>query len=170
MGIIDFLSLIIRIQKKVIIYKFIIENANETDDNFNKKFEKVIKDVETQRQNQLKGKSNKKLYIRNFSTSKLKENKGSDKNYIGTQSRKGGSIFIFSENSKKMMLNDSNIGESSIAGENNVILPQEKDKVKNNIKIKGNNEKKDFDIFVEKRGNIDKSKFNSLKSILKELV
>ena len=152
------------------LYKFIIDNANETDDNFNKKFEKVIKEVETQRQNQLKDKNDKKMYNRNFSTSKKKENKENDKNNIDSQGKKGGSIFIFSENSRKMMLNDSKIGESSIIGENNVIVSHEKDKIKNNLKKDRNNEKKDDNVFDIKRGDIDKSKFNSLKSILKELV
>ena len=153
------------------LYKFIIENANETDDNFHKKFEKAIKEVETQTQNQIKDKNDKKSYIHNCHTSKLKKNKENDKNNIESQEKKRGSIFIFSENSKKLMLKDSNILESSIIGENNVIISHEKDKIKNNIKKNGNNEKKDVNIkFDEKRGNIELSKFNSLQSILNELV
>ena len=153
------------------LYKFIIENANETDDNFHKKFEKAIKEVETQTQNQIKDKNDKKSYIHNCHTSKLKKNKENDKNNIESQEKKRGSIFIFSENSKKLILNDSNILESSIIGENNVIISHEKDKIKNNIKKNGNNETKDVNIkFDEKRGNIELSKFNSLQSILNELV
>jgi len=38
-------------EKSDYLYKFFIENANETDDNFNKKFEKVVKEVETKKQN-----------------------------------------------------------------------------------------------------------------------
>ena len=158
-------------EKSDYLYKFIIENANETDDNFNKKFEKAIKEVETKKQNQHKDKSDKKTYIRNSSTSKCKKNKENNKNNVESQGKRRGSIFLFSENTRKLMLNDINIGESSIIGENNDIILNEKGEIKNNIKKSGNNEKEDANIeFDEKRGNIDRSKFNSLKSILKDLM
>ena len=153
------------------LYKFIIDNANETEDNFNKKFEKAIKAVETKKQNLLKDKSDKKMYIHNPCTSKLKKNKENDKNNIKTQGKKKLYTFLFSENSRKLMLKDSNIKESSIAGENNDIISNEKDEIKNNIKKNGNHQKDDVNIeFDDKRGNIYKSKYNSLKSILKELI
>ena len=156
--------------KSEYLYKFIIENANETDDNFQKKFEKAIKEVETQAQNKIKDKNDKKIYIHNCPTSKLKK-KENDKNNFESQEKKRGSIFIFSENSKKLMIKDSNIGESSIIGENDVIISHEKDTIKNNIKKNGHNEKKDVNLkFDEKSGNIELSKLNSLKSILNELV
>lgn len=87
-----------------------------------------------------------------------------------SKSKRCGSIFMFSENSRKLMINDSKIGESSIIGENNIMVYHEKDKNNNNIKNSGNNEKNDTNIFYEKRGFIDKSKLNSLKSILNVLV
>ena len=151
------------------LYKFIIENANETDDNFHKKFEKVVKEVESQKQNQLKSNNNKKIYIHKSSTSNMKEKENGRSNNE-SKSKRCGSIFMFSENSRKLMINDSKIGESSIIGENNIMVYHEKDKNNNNIKNSGNNEKNDTNIFYEKRGFIDKSKLNSLKSILNVLV
>ena len=155
-------------EKSEYLYKFIIENADESDDNFHKKFEKVVKEVEIQKQNQLKVKSDKKAYIHKSTTTNLKDNKESDRNNIDSKDKNRGSIFAFSETSKKKMLNDSNIGESSIIGENNFLIFHGKN---NNMKSNGNNEKSNVNnVFDKKRGDIDKSKFNSLKSILKELV
>ena len=156
-------------KKSDYLYKFIIENANETDDNFHKKFEKVVKEVESQKQNQLKSNNNKKIYIHKSSTSNMKEKENGRSNNE-SKSKRCGSIFMFSENSRKLMINDSKIGESSIIGENNIMVYHEKDKNNNNIKNSGNNEKNDTNIFYEKRGFIDKSKLNSLKSILNVLV
>ena len=155
-------------KKSDYLYKFIIENANETDDNFHKKFEKVVKEMETKKPNQLNVHKNKKLYIHNSSTSNMivKENGKSNNE---SKSKKCGSIFMFSENSRKMMINDSEIGESSII-ENDVMIYHEKDKINNNKKNIANSEKNEVNIYNEKRGFIDKSKFNSLKSIVNVLV
>jgi len=62
----------------------------------------------------------------------VKEN---GKSHNESKSKKCGSIFMFSENSRKMMINDSKIGESSIIGENNVMIYHEKNKINNNKKI-----------------------------------
>jgi len=132
----------------------------------------VVKEVEIQKQNQLKSNksnNNKKIYIHKSSTNNMKEKENGRSNN-GSKSKRCGSIFMFSENSRKLMINDSKIGESSIIGENNIMVYHEKDKNNNNNKNSGNNEKNDTNIFYEKRGFIDKSKLNSLKSILNVLV
>ena len=131
-------------------YKFIIENANETDEKFQKKLEKVIEIVKNDKK--VKNKKEK-----NLSKNKNKVIKDDIEiiryNNVKVPKKKG-NIFIYSEKVKSMMENDD-IGISSI---------NTNSKKNNNIK----NEKSNI-IFGEKeREFINDNKKDSLVSILNE--
>ena len=90
-------------------YKFILENANETEDNFQKKFDKIIKDAE----NKQKNKNSKKSQYH----STLYENQKNLQKYNSAKvKRKKISIFDFSEQAKNLMRHEG-LKESSILSE-----------------------------------------------------
>ena len=91
------------------IYKFIIDNANESEDKFHQKLEKALKKTET---------IQKVLKIESNDDHKKKRNTVfGNSRYNSDQGVKKGSIFDFSEKAKIMMTNDdieiSSIGHSS---------------------------------------------------------
>ena len=102
------------------IYKFFIDNANEPEENFQKKLEKELKKVENLNQKKDKDKD-KKVKIRRKSISRkdlpYKRPKRMNSVIVPKQ-RKTQSIFMFSEANKKLMVNDdlslSSIGEQKI--------------------------------------------------------
>jgi len=102
------------------IYKFFIDNANEPEENFQKKLEKELKKVENLNQKKDKDKD-KKIKIRRKSISRkdlpYKRPKRMNSVIVPKQ-RKTQSIFMFSEANKKLMVNDdlslSSIGEQKI--------------------------------------------------------
>ena len=102
------------------IYKFFIDNANEPEENFQKKLEKELKKVENLNQKKDKDKD-KKVKIRRKSISRkdlpYKRPKRMNSVIVPKQ-RETQSIFMFSEANKKLMVNDdlslSSIGEQKI--------------------------------------------------------
>ena len=100
------------------IYKFIIDNANETEENFNKKLQIEIKKVEDMKQNKDKDKDqNKSLKRKSISRKDLKYKRAKRLNsLILPKNRKTQSAFMFSEFNKNLMKDDisiSSIGENS---------------------------------------------------------
>ena len=93
------------------LYKFILDNANETEDNFQKKFDKIVKEAE----NQQKNKNLKKAKYH----STLYENQGNSHRYNSTKNKKKKiSIFEFSEQAKLLMKKEG-LEESSISSTSN---------------------------------------------------
>ena len=79
------------------IYKFILDNANESDDKFHKKLEKALKNAEA-------AKKNIENEVNN--THKRKRNSITDKNLYNIDKRfQKSTIFDFSEKAKRMMTN-----------------------------------------------------------------
>ena len=76
------------------LYKFILENANETEDNFQKKFDKIIKEAE----NKQKNKNLKKAKYH----STLYENQGNDKIIIVPKSKEKETVFLILANKQKI--------------------------------------------------------------------
>lgn len=87
------------------IYKFIIDNANDSEEKFLKKLKKEIKDVELKRKN---SKLSEKFFSK-FSESKIEKKKNNKRQSLF----KGANPFIFSEKAKNLMI-DEKIEESSI--------------------------------------------------------
>ena len=120
-------------------YRFIIDNANDSDDQFQKKLEKVIKKVETQKKKQEKENAiyksatnkNKKSYI-----PQKKEvndiNEIARYNSVKTIKKRNDNLFIFSEKAKNLMTNDNDIELSSIGHNYNI---KKNNPNKKNIKI-----------------------------------
>ena len=133
-------------------YKFILDNANDSDDVFQKKLETVIKSIENKKKEKEKEKSNL-LKIKKKNTEILRSH--SSKN-----PKKTNNIFIYSEKVKKLMANDtmeiSSIGSSEKNSPKNFSM-------KNNIKIEKN-------IFFgqKEREFINDTKKDSLVSVLNE--
>ena len=141
-------------------YKFIINNANESENNFNKKLEKALQRVETQKQ------KNKKENINKSGSHKGKENNDRPRNFNSVKTnKKKGSIFNFSETAKILMTNDG-IDASSISSYNdnhNKNKPK-RFSVQNNInRNKIQLDEKEIEI-------VNNKKSNSLISILDELM
>ena len=163
------------------IYKFIIDNANETEDNFHKKLKKEIKKVESI--NKLKKECN------NHQRKSLSKKESKYKRPIRMNSvivQKSSDIktlFMFSEYNKNLMINDGiSISSISLKNENICTSPNEKNKKKikrqfgsiqmndNKIKerikqkinkVKDENEKKNEEIISDK---------DSIISILSDLI
>ena len=104
------------------IYKFFIDNANEPEENFQKKLEKELKKVENLNQKKDKDKDkDKKAKVRRKSISRkdlpYKRPKRMN-SVIVPKNRETQSIFMFSEVNKKLMIDDdlslSSIGEQKI--------------------------------------------------------
>ena len=100
------------------IYKFFIDNANEPDENFQKKLQKELEKVENIKQNKEKEKD-KKTKVKRKSISRkdihLKRPKRMNSVIVGKR-KESQSLFMFSEINKKLMDNDdlelSSIGEN----------------------------------------------------------
>ena len=144
------------------IYKFIIDNVDESDDNFNKKLEKVIQRVETEK---MQKKKDKKEKIFKSNTNKLRYSECRPKNdYIKSREKKG-SIFNFSEKAKFLMTN-ADIEESSISSNYNNDNHEIKNEKRNSVQ-----NKEDKILFDDEEINsINNKKKDSLISILDELV
>ncbi len=150
------------------LYKFIIDNADESEEKFNKKLERVIKKVETQ--NKLK--KDKNIY-RALTTKKRKENKDVIRCISANKTNKS-NIFVFSERAKNLMTND-NLELSSISSAYKM-LKTAKDELasKNRLSRKDNNTEKNNDnnIFFGEEENkiINNAHKDSIVSILDNLI
>ena len=116
------------------IYKFFIDNANEPDENFQKKLQKELKKVENLKQNKEKDKGKKTRDKRKSHSRKdinIKRPKRMN-SVIVAKTRETQSIFMFSEINKKLMVNDD-IELSSI-GENDKFMSQNNNNNKKYIK------------------------------------
>jgi hypothetical protein len=132
------------------IYKFFIDNANEPDENFQKKLQKELKKVENLKHNKEKDKEKeKKAKDKRKSISRkdihLKRPKRMN-SVIVAKPRETQSIFMFSEINKKLMVNDD-LELSSIDENNKNIQSPTNNKVnkkninKNYASIQMNNKK-----------------------------
>ena len=97
------------------IYKFFIDNANESEENFNKKLKKELKKVENMKQNKEKSKE-KAVKVKRKSLSKKDLRKRPKRmNSVSVPKNETQSAFIFSEINKNLMKDDidvSSIGEN----------------------------------------------------------
>ena len=116
------------------IYKFFIDNANEPDENFQKKLKKELKKVENLSQKKDKDKDKKSKFRRKSIIRKDLPYKRPKRlnSVIVPKSRESQSIFLFSEINKKLMVNDD-LSLSSI-GEQNVNLTPDINNNKKKIK------------------------------------
>jgi hypothetical protein len=146
-------------------YKFIIDNANESDEKFHEKFEKIIEKYERESKKEIpisKAFTSKDLdlvrgeEIVKYSSSKFGKTTAKDNN------------FNFSEKIKDLMINDE-IFLSSINNANKLIKNEISHK--NNNKLNGKKGKKGRKIFFSEkvRQLIDDEKNDSLISVLDDL-
>ena len=139
-------------------YKFIIDNANDSEDEFQKKLEKILTNVENKRRknkNERKTVKDKKSVVDENNNEIFRSN--SVKNL-----KKRGNIFIYSEKTKNLMENED-IDISSIGDDAQNI--HKISSMKNNVKIDKNNI-----FFGEKEKKfIEDDKKDSLVSFLNEL-
>ena len=147
------------------IYKFIIDNANESEDKFHKKLKKEIKKVETKKKLN-KDKTNKNI-IYNSLTFKQKEKRKYNSNI---KSDKLENPFNFSETAKNLMITEG-IEASSINNDDNAITDKLPIKTtdntinkKENIKILGEQK------IIEKKKIYDNIEINSDKESLFNLI
>ena len=152
------------------IYKFFIDNANEPDENFQKKLQKELKKVENLKQNKEKEKDkekdkDKKPKDKRKSVSRkdihLKRPKRTN-SLIVKNPRETQSIFMFSEINKNLMVNDD-IEVSSIGEKKNKCLSPNIKLNKRNLKreycsIQINNRKIKERIQQKMSGDIEKEK------------
>ena len=102
------------------IYKFFIDNANEPDENFQKKLKKELKKVENLSQKKDKDKDKKsKIKRKSISREDLPYKRPKRLNsVIIPKNKETQSTFMFSEINKKLMINDdlslSSIGEQNV--------------------------------------------------------
>ena len=161
------------------IYKFFIDNAKETEENFQKKLKKEIKKVESIK------KKNKKIHRKSLTKDEIKYKRPKRMNSVIVQ-KETQSLFMFSEYSKNLMVNDdisiSSIGfknervclspkkinkkkvkraYGSIQMNNKQIKERIRQKIEKNIEDNNNNEIKKMEI------NSDK---DSIISILSDLM
>jgi hypothetical protein len=151
------------------IYKFIIDNANESEDKFNEKFEKEIKRFKTKR-------LNSRNYNNYFKTNTHKKSNNEDKVNNIRQSmtnkftRKN--IFDFSQNAKALM--ESNDFEVSSINDKTIQNKNESNFLKN-LDSKGKKDINRKSIFADEKNNNDNnikinSEHHSLMSILSDLM
>jgi hypothetical protein len=152
-------------------YKFIIDNANESDEKFYKSFEKIIEKYERESKKQIpvsKAFTSKDLVrskeaVKN-SSSKFCKTKAKDNN------------FIYSKKMKDLMINDNDIYLSSISNGYKVKKTAKNEiSNKNNNKLNGKKGKKEkkgsIIIFSEKvKKFINDEKNDSIISVLNELM
>ena len=141
------------------VYKFILDNANETEDNFQKKYEKIIKDAENKQKN-------KNLKNNIYQTTIVKNKRNSQKYKSVKVKKKRLSTFTFSEIAKNLMKNEG-LKESSISitSDNNIKLAK-RNSVVNSVKIS----RKNNDVFLEQKDIEDSKNEESIISILGNLV
>ena len=137
-------------------YKFIIDNVNDSEDEFQKKLEKVLKKVENKR----KQNKNKKKLIKDKKTVVDKTDEIFRSNSVKNP-KKRDNLFIYSEKTKNLMENEE-IDISSIDNDDQNI--HKNHIVKNNVKLDKNNI-----FFGEKEKNFIEDKNDSLESFLSEL-
>ena len=114
-----------------LVYKFILENANETEDNFQKKYEK-IKEIAKNKQ------KNKNLNKNKYHTT-IDKNQGNIPKFNSAKvKKKRVSIFDFSEHAKNLMKN-AGLDESSISISNDNNEKSPKRNSDNSIKNSGKN-------------------------------
>lgn len=147
-------------------YKFIIDNADDSEEKFNQKLEKVFKKARVKEQP--KSYKEKTLFNKALTNKKIEEDKRMIK-YNSAKMCKKDNIFVFSEQTKNLMTND-NIDVSSISSTYRLL-----NTVKVNINNNKFNEKKDnnsnYIIFDEKEKNfINNPNKDSLISILDNMV
>jgi hypothetical protein len=128
------------------IYRFFIDNANEPEDNFQKKLKKELKKVENLKPSKDKNK-NGRLKRKSLSRKDLEYKRPNRMNNVSTEKkREVQSIFMFSEINKKLMVNDD-LELSSIDENNKNIQSPTNNKVnkkninKNYASIQMNNKK-----------------------------
>jgi hypothetical protein len=128
------------------VYRFFIDNANEPEDNFQKKLKKELKKVENLKPSKDKNK-NGKLKRKSLSRKDLEYKRPNKMNNVSTEKkREVQSIFMFSEINKKLMVNDD-LELSSIDENNKNIQSPTNNKVnkkninKNYASIQMNNKK-----------------------------
>jgi hypothetical protein len=146
------------------LYKFIIDNANEPDEQFYKKLDKMKKErkdkkIRSEISNSNLGKKDKE--VKRFN---------SDKNW---RYKNKNNIFMFSEKAKNLMKNDSSLEISSIImkKESEIKSPKKYQSMKNsNAKSSGIKDKKSSLIFGEEEINfINDNKRDSVLQILDDL-
>ena len=115
------------------IYKFFIDNANESEENFNKKLKKELKKVENMKQNKEKSKE-KAVKVKRKSLSKKDLRKRPKRmNSVSVPKKETQSAFIFSEINKNLMKDDidvSSIGENDTKQNTNEKKKKKKKKKK----------------------------------------
>jgi hypothetical protein len=128
------------------VYRFFIDNANEPEDNFQKKLKKELKKVENLKPSKDKNK-NGRLKRKSLSRKDLEYKRPNRMNNVSTEKkREVQSIFMFSEINKKLMVNDD-LELSSIDENNKNIQSPTNNKVnkkninKNYASIQMNNKK-----------------------------
>ena len=147
-------------------YKFIIDNADESEEKFHKKLERVIKKVETQKQRIKK----EKIFDRAFTTNKINQDKETQRCRSAKKNTRS-NIFVFSEKAKNLMTHDE-LELSSISSAYKVLKTAKDDLAYNNNKFskkEENNENKKF--FTEEDNRYINNAINdSIASILDNLV
>ena len=112
-----------------LVYKFILENANETEDNFQKKYEKIKKIAKNKQKN-------KNLDKNKYHTT-IDNNQGNLPKFNSAKAKKKRiSIFDFSEHAKNLMKN-AGLDESSISFSNDNNKKSAKRNSDNSIKNSG---------------------------------
>ena len=153
------------------IYKFFIDNANEPEENFQKKLEKELKKVENLNQKKDKEKDKKaKVRRKSISRKDLPYKRPKRMNsVIVPKNRETQSIFMFSEVNKKLMVDDD-LSLSSI-GEQKINLTPDKDinkkKVRRaygSIQINGGRVKEKIQQKMSKDIEDEKNKINNNES------
>ena len=165
-----------------LFYKFIIDNANESDDKFNEKLEKIKKKIKNKKKNKNENENEKEKAIYKSCTTKKKLSNITPKKKITEIEevtryhsvrgvKKMNNIFAFSEKAKNLMTNDDDIELSSIGHNCNIkkSSPKKLSKI-NNIKVINKKEKNNNIIFgEEEKAFINGNKKDSIISILDEL-
>jgi hypothetical protein len=110
------------------IYKFFIDNANETEDNFQRKLKKEIKKVENINKRSKEGNN---LRRKSLSKRESKYKRPKRMNSVIVQkTRDNQSLFMFSEYNKNLMVNDDlSISSISLKNERVCTSPKKKNKI-----------------------------------------
>ena len=139
------------------IYKFILNNANESDEKFHKKLEEAIKNAETAKKNKKNEENN---------THKRKRNSITDKNLNNIdKGLQKSSNFDFSEKAKIMMTNaDIKISSIEIGSDKEI------KKIHKNFSIKNKVSKKSSVFFGDDEREYINDKKDSLISFLDDLM
>jgi hypothetical protein len=121
------------------VYKFFLENANETEDNFQKKYEKIMENAKNKQKNT-------NLKQNKYHTT-IDINQGNIQKFNSAKAkRKRLSIFDFSEHAKNLMKNDG-LDESLIS----IINDNNKKSVKRNNLDSIKNSEKNNDAFLKQK-------------------